>query len=67
MSLVSPVAAKVRVFEPMVPFLPSAVAAVDQSATPFTAATEVVPVRFPLLIETVTIAVDVVTVFPEAS
>ena len=66
-SLVRPVDAKVSVFEPMVPFLPRAVAAVDQSATPFTASTEVVPVRLPVLIETVTDAVEVVTVLPEAS
>ena len=66
-SLVRLVDAKVKVFEPIVPNLPSAVAAVDQSATPFTALSDVVPVRFPELIETVTVAVEVVTVLPEAS
>ena len=56
-----------RVLLPTKPFLPSGVAAVAQFATPFTAARVVVPVRFPLLIETVTFAVEDVTVFPDAS
>ena len=67
MSLVRPAEAKVRVLLPTRPFLPSGVAAVAQLATPFTAASVVVPVRFPLLIETVTFAVEDVTVLPEAS
>ena len=64
---VRPLELKVRVFEPMMPFLPSAVAAVDQSATPLTTLTVTVPVRLPVLIATSIEAVEVVTTLPPIS
>jgi hypothetical protein len=60
---VRPVDANVSSFDPTVPYLPSP----EKVAIPLTAEIDVLPVKLPLSIETVTAAVDAVTVLPDAS